>query len=349
MYYKQVPTHATNEGECMEMEFHNTIRDADEGEWTSLVGTDHIERSHQWFRTIEDSGMTRMHYVFVRENGTLAAAACCHLFKENRFKIPLLDVSSPLGLSSAFFCKTPHATEMLMKGLEEIRRREKAKGISIFELRKEGFFVLKEQLKSYIGFSMLGNTYLDLNFGNFKEYLAFLPYKARRSVKNTLKRTEKLGVSTVSTNEFARWKDVTYRLQKALCDEHNDYTLLLNKQFYDALEKNMKDTAELLLFFKDDIPLVFALFLHSPHTTHYKFVGMDPEYREYQAYFLSYYEIIKESIKRNKKRIFFGITTYEFKEKIGCQVEELFGLAKMKNPLLNAGLKAYITIFKAFR
>lgn len=329
----------------MEIEFHNTIRDADEREWTSLVGTDSVERSHQWFRTVEDSGMVTMHYVFVKDNEKLTAAACCSLLK-GMFTIPLLDVSSPLGLSSTFFSKTPQETEMLLKGLKKIQQKEKAKGISLFELRKEEFNFFKEQLKGFTGFPMLESTYIDLNFSGFKEYLAFLPYKARRSVKNTIKRAEKLGVTPVFTNEFSKWKNVTYRLQKSLCDIHKDYTLLLSKQFYDALEKNMKDTAELLLFFKDDIPLVFALFLHTPDNAYYKFVGMDPEYKEYQAYFLSYYEIIKRAIEKTQKKLYFGITTYEFKEKIGCKREPLFGLMKMGNPLLNLALKSYVKIFK---
>ena len=333
----------------MEIELHNTIREVSEREWTSLVGTDYPDQSHQWYRTVEDSGMIDINYVLVRDNEKLTAAACCRLFEENMLKMPVLDVSSPLTLSSAFFSKTSQETEMLIKGLEEIQQRERAKGMSLFELRKEEFTFFKEQLRGFTGFPILENTYLDLNFADFNEYLASLQYKSRRSVKNTLKRTERLGVKVISTNEFSKWRDVTYRLQKSLCDILKDYTMLLNRQFYDVLEKNMKDTAELLLFFKDDTPLVFALFLNTPDIVQYKFVGMDPEYREYQAYFLTYYEIIRRAIEKKQKRIYFGSTTYEFKEKIGCKRQELFGLAKMNNPLFNIGLKAYLRLFRIFR
>ena len=335
------------EGGDMDIELLTTIRDIDEREWLSLVENHSIEASYNWFKTMEDSGMVNMHYVLVRDR-KLLAAACCHRYT-GLFGIPLLDVSSPLGLSSAFFSRTPQETEMLLRKLEEIQKREKALGISIFELKKKEFDILKNQLKGFIGFPMLGNTYIDLNFTDFDEYMGFLPYKARRSVRDTIKKAKKMGVRTVLTTEFSQWKDVAYRLQKSVCDMHKDYTFLLDKKFYCALEKNMKDSAELLLFFKDDTPLVFSLVLLTPETAHYKFVGFDPEYKEYQAYFFSFYEIIRRAIEKRQKRIYFGITTYEFKEKIGCQKEELWGLARMRNLLFNAGLRAYLKIFKEFR
>jgi predicted N-acyltransferase len=332
----------------MDREIHSTIRDIHEREWTSLVGTGNLESSHQWYRTVEDSGMKDMYYVTVRDSGKLAAAACCYLFDENILRIPTLDVSSPLGLSTAFFAETPEETYMLLKGLEEIQRREKAKGISFFELKKEEFESLKPYLKGSTGYSMLDNTYLDVVFTDFDEYLASLNRKSRRSIKDTLIRGDRLGVTVSSTKEFSKWKDIAYKLQKALCDTLNDYTLLLSKQFYDALEKNMKDCAELLIFFKDDTPIVFSLVLYTPETAHYKFVGLNPDYREYQAYFLTYYEIIRKAIERKQKRVYFGTTTYEFKEKIGCQRQKLFGLTVMKNAVYNVGFKTYVKM-KAFK
>lgn len=48
----------------------DTIRDVDEKEWNTFVGGDFIERTHAWYRTVEDSGIRRMHYLFVREGSS---------------------------------------------------------------------------------------------------------------------------------------------------------------------------------------------------------------------------------------------------------------------------------------
>jgi len=329
----------------MKREITDTIRDIDEREWSTLVGNDHIERSHAWYRTVEDSGMRKMHYVVVKEKGKVQAAACCYPLTEKMYiEMPFLEVRSPLGTSLAFFSQIPEHTDTLMKGLEEICRKEQAKGILIFDLRKEEFTAIRRQVKGFIDFQEQDNTYIDLNFTDFDDYLNSLDEESWRSARMTLNRAKRWKIKTVCTNEFSTWKAVAQRLQKYTCEYHNDYKWLLTEQFYEALEKNVKENAELLLFFKDDIPILFAVSLNTPDSSLYKFMGSDSDYRKYQAYFLLYYEGIKRAIERGQKRIYYGPTTYEFKGKIGCKREELFGLAKMANPVLHLGLKSYLTV-----
>ena len=44
----------------METEIMNTIKDIDEGEWNTLAGTDFVEKSYRWYKTVEESGMTKL-------------------------------------------------------------------------------------------------------------------------------------------------------------------------------------------------------------------------------------------------------------------------------------------------
>lgn len=333
-------------GESMDIKITDTITAVDEEEWTSLAGHHKIEQSYSWFKTAEDSGIRKIHYVFVREHTTLTAAACCYPFKEKMYmELPLLEVKSPLGISSAFYLKTPAHAEMLIKGLEEIRQTEQTKGYLILDLTEEESTPIKKHLKGFTDFRTRDNTYIDLDFTDFKDYLSSLTRKRRKSIKHTLNRAQKKwGITSLFTNEFSQWKSVCHRLQKCMCDHHNDYRWLLNEQFYEALEHNMKENAELLLFFKDSTPILSVLSFNTPEIAQYRFPGIDPEYKEYQAYFLLYYEGIKRAIEKRQKRIYFGPTTYEFKEKIGCEREKLFGFAKMTNPVLNLALKSYVTV-----
>jgi len=337
-----------HEGDLMEREITDTITSVDEKEWEMFSGHDYVEKSYAWYRTVEESGMRKVHYVFVRENGTLTAAASCLLFKERMYTIgvPLLEVFTPLGTSQAFFSKTPEQAHLLVEGLEEIRKKERAVGVSILCLRKEEFTTIKNQVKGFTDFPGSDNTYIDLNFTDFEDYLSSLDGKSRRSVRITLNKAKKLNIKPLFTNDFSTWKDVAYRLQGHLCAYHKDYRWLLNDKFYEALERNVKENAELLLFFKDDIPLAFGLSVNSPTISQYKFAGIDPQYRKYHAYFLIYYEGIKRALERRQKRIYFGLTGYSFKEKIGCKREELFGLAKMKTPVFNVALQSYAKFLK---
>ncbi len=330
----------------MELEITDTIRAVTEREWEKLAGTN-PERSYRWFKTIEESGMRGMHYVLLKESGNLRAAACCYPMKERLHSIEMkfLEVRSPLGTSLTFFSETPQHASLLMKGLREIQKKEDLQGILILDLRKEEFETVKKQVEGFMEFLIGDTTYIDLDFADFNDYLSSLSRKKRKSIRHTVNKGQKrFNLKPVFTNEISKWKKVAYRLQGYLCEEHNDYRRHLTEEFYDALERNLKENAELLLFLKSDIPIFFVLSLNTPEISLYKFLGSDPDYRDCQAYFLMYYEGIRKAIERRQKRIYFGPTTYEFKEKIGCKREELFALAKMENPALNLALKSYSTI-----
>lgn len=330
----------------MDIELSDTIQDIDEEEWESLVGTDHVERSHKWYKTVEDSRMRNMHYVFVKENGELKAAACCFLFEKivYRINVPFLYVRSPLGTSLAFFSKTAEHATLLLTGLNQIRKKEKAKGFLILDLKKEEFTSVKKQVKGFAGFPKMENTYIDLNFSDFEDYLSFLDAKARRSVRITLNKANRLNIKSCITNEFSQWAKVVHNLHTYTCEQHNEYRWHITEQFCTALEENFSQKGELALFFKDETPLAFGLSLNTPEVCLYKFAGTDPKYREYHAYFLIYYEGIKRALEKKQKRIYFGPTTYEFKEKIGCKREELYGLVKIDT--LTILLKPYVKTYE---
>jgi predicted N-acyltransferase len=330
----------------MEMHITSTIQDVDEKEWNAFVGRETIEHSYAWLKTVEDSGVKAMRYVFLKDGKALTGAACSYVYEEKMYsmKVPFLQVKSPLGSSPAFFSSTPEETHMLVKGLERIRKEEKAQGMLILDFSKEESDRLRDQLKGFTELQTDDNTYIDTDYADFDDYLGSLDEDAWRSARMTLNRARRWKIKTVFTNDFPAWKDVATRLQRYQCEYHNDFRFYMNESFYDTLERTMKDSAELVLFFKDDIPLVSALSLYTGEYSIYKGAGIDPKHKKYHAYFLLYYEAIKRAIEKGHKRIYFGTTTYGFKEKIGCKRSECMGYAKMGNPVLNLALKSFLKV-----
>jgi predicted N-acyltransferase len=336
----------------MEVEIVDTIGDIREEEWNAVIKEDFPEMTHAWYKTVEDSGMRTLKYVVVRENGTLKAVACCHLYDEERLvmKTRFLEVGCPLGTARAFFSENAQQTKMLLEGVEELRRRVHAKGSMILDLGKKDYDFFKNHIRGFTTLSTKDRTFLDVDFNDFEEYLSSLNSSSRRSIRKTLHRNEnRWKIKHILTSDFSQWKGVARTLQKYTCEQHGDFRMHLTEQLYEALGRNLKEKAELTLFFKDDIPLACGMCLNSPTVAVHKFAGVDPRYKKYQAYFLLYYEGIKTAIERGQKRIYFGTTTYEFKEKIGCTIEPMFGFAKLNNPLLNVLLKFYLARFYPVR
>ncbi len=331
----------------MKMEITSTIQDANEKEWNALAGTDLPGKNYRWFKTIEESGMRDMSYVLIKESQKLVAAAACYTYPQNIYGIRtnIIKGGCPLGSARTFFCETAEHANLLLEGLTRIKNQNHARGIWVTDFRKNEFQTFQDYFHGYIPFLQFKPLYIDLKFDAFDDYLQSLRSSDRRSIKKTLNRAEKRwNIKEVVTTEFSTWKDVVYNLQRLTCEEHNDFRVLLNTEFYDALEKNFKDHAELRLFFKDDIPLAFGLVLNSSTISLHDYAGVTPKYKKYQAYFLLYYHGIKKAIERGQNRIYFGGTTRSFKKKIGCTAEPLLGFASAGNSLLNAALYPVLAV-----
>jgi predicted N-acyltransferase len=325
-----------------------SITSIDREEWERLSGCDFVEQSYDWYRVIEESRLRDMHYVFVREPRHLQAAAYCTPANEQVFHIPipLVEVHSPLGLTPAFFSQSSHHTRQLIEGIKRVAHDVGAWGMYILYLTEEEIreCYLGDQ-ESFITFPLHINTYIDLPFSDFDDYLDSLPASARRSVRKTLHRAEeRWHIQTRATTNFVQWKYRVHELQKYVCDQYGSTRWLLPLSFYDALETHLKDRAELLLCMKDEILLACGISLNSPVISQHKFSGVHPDYRKYQAYFLLYYEGIRRAIERNQKRIYFGTSNYEFKKKIGCRRENRYGLILMNTALHNGVLKIFVTL-----
>ncbi|MBU6996357.1 MAG: GNAT family N-acetyltransferase [Theionarchaea archaeon] len=333
----------------MEVRILKSIQDIDQREWEYLVGTEDVERSYGWYRAVEESGMRELTYVTIQEGGALLAAACCSPIREPIFstRVAFLEVRSPLGVTSAFHSPSPEHTHQLLDTLLEIQRTTRTRGMLVLELTRDEFSWLGPQMKGFVGFPLADDTYLDLPYKDFDDYLASLDPTTRRSARITMNRAaKKWNLRTIFTNDFLKWKDTAHRLQRYTCQSHKDPRWLLTESFYEGLENHLKDRAELAICLKEDMPIACALWLNSGGTVHIKYPGIDPGYRECHAYFLLYYETIREALQRGQKRIYFGVSTYEFKERIGCKRQNAYGFAKVRNPLLHAAVYPCIFLYR---
>jgi predicted N-acyltransferase len=330
------------------MEILNTISDIGKHQWNTLVNTRTPEGSYEWYKAVEESKMEDLYYVTLWEKGDLVAACCCFTFvrEELLLKIPLLVCWSPLSSILGFFSPSKEYTPYLLQGLEKIRNILHLPGTLIANLEPDDYKRHTPCMKGFTPFYLASTAYLDLPYTDFDDYLNSLRSSDRRSIRKTLNRAEKRWqIQHVLTNDLSKWKHVAYRLQGLTCAEHNDFKNYISKEFYESLQKTMKDKVELSIFLKDSIPLASGLCLNNEKVAVHKYAGVDPEYRQYQAYFLLYYEGIRKAIERNQSRIYFGTTTYQFKKKIGCDITPMHCFGKMANPLFNVMLNMYLRVF----
>jgi predicted N-acyltransferase len=325
----------------MKIHIVDSVRAAGEREWQEIVGPTHLDQSYGWFRTVEDSGMQKTNYVLVKDGSRLRAAACATLIRLRGYGtvIPCLTVASPLTVTPAFFSRTREETGWLLKGLRRLQRRENARGF--FILVREPRSKDAPRIRGSVTVPLEPVVRLDLGFSSFDEYLSSLPRNPKKSIKATLSKARRYGLRIVVTNEFSRWKETARRLQGFVCEQHQDWTWHLTGAFYEALETHLRDKVDLILVLKDDTPLAVFVLTRSPEAYQLRFAGIDPRYHEHHAYFFGCYETIRMTIERGARELSLGLTTYEYKEKIGGVRVPQFALGKMNSPMLDALLRIH--------
>lgn len=334
----------------MRTEIVESISKIDKNMWEELVENNFPETRYEWCKTVEESGNNNLRYVLAFERNKLIGVAICEIVKEKLFRfgisLKIIEVSSPLSNFEGFIIKDEKAILPIIKEIENLVSKEKLMGISFMNLRENMKKKIEKSLKGYHGIRLSPNTFIDINWDNFEEYLSSLKSGARRGIRNTLRRKDRYKLRIEHTKEFKKFSEQLYQLQKKVCDFHRDYKYLLPSKFYESLEKNFKDNSEVTICFKNEKILGFVLSLMDEEKIVYKFCGLDPKYKKYQAYFLFYIDGIKRAIKNKKKRIYFGKTTYGVKTERGCTKENLYAFLKARNSVLNKLASLYFKLLE---
>jgi 8-amino-7-oxononanoate synthase len=171
---------------------------------------------------------------------------------------------------------------------------------------------------------------LDLRWNSIGGYLDSL----RAHISNTMrKQLLKLDVPEFSVEVIHDYRPYSLRLEElwtGVYERSSEYDHeKLTAAYFSEINRCLNGKSFIIAIKRKDEIVSFSLGLDGSDTLYFLYTGFDERWnREYNLYFNSYYFEIQEAIKMGKKTIDYGVTAYDFKTKIGCELKPLIYFVK---------------------
>ena len=195
--------------------------------------------------------------------------------------------------------------------------------------------------KGVASLSFYPNAVLDYPYAGFEEYLNSLSRKKWRRVRSDRRTFEKQHGQIEVCHDIAPVVPDIYALYKktsAMVEKKSHYIakpLDITEEFFTQLSRFPRLNPCVLLAKIDEKIVAYCLVLQSGKTLFLKAVGLDYDLSyPTKAYFNLLYAVLDYAARQQCDTIDFGMTTYQFKQWLGCELHPATYLAGASNPVI---------------
>ncbi|MCK4797960.1 MAG: N-acetyltransferase [Spirochaetes bacterium] len=350
-----------------------SIKEINQKSWDSLVEKDKIICSYNFLKAVEESHINdcNFYYLVIYNNAhkivahtwvytmsmdivTLIKGTSKNILNFIREIFPkflivkITECGSPIALGNIISIsiksgeKRNHILDLIIDTTIDIAKKNNANFLIIRDFYKKDLEFDKEFLR--LGMFQaynLPDVQMDIHWETFDEYLKSLRYNYRRFVKKCLNVMENEKIKVEYVENFKTYVPILRKLYYNCYENAAEYRReILTEDFFYKTNEYMKDKSGVLLLKKGQEVIGFAYFLLDDYTARLLYVGFNYETKKkYLTYFNIFYQGLKFAIDNKFKKIELGVTTYEFKMKMGGEVTSLYAYIKHLNGILNFILK----------
>lgn len=171
--------------------------------------------------------------------------------------------------------------------------------------------------------SILQDTYLDIAWDHFDDYLTHLTTRRRKRVKAYIRNAEDAGVEIQEMGRASSGMPQIEMLIRGVADKHDNAFLYQPDFLHRAQAYLQPESFHTLLAWDQDEPIATVTLFRSGDELVAKWIGMNYG-RTYQTYAYHYLtiNIVKKAIDLGIRRVDFGPTSYTLKRQLGCRFED---------------------------
>jgi predicted N-acyltransferase len=339
----------------------NRIADIQADTWDSCIGPRPFADS-RWFRFLEAAlPDARPWYLVVYQDDLPVAAATCwarrhtyipfiesptlkHLGQRFLQQWPLLSCETPLTEQEGFFfaeSDPPRAlVQALTTRLRDLAWSQGAAFLGFDYLAPSMAAQLEDAVPDLIRTELPQDTYLDLTWDTFADYVADLSYRKRKNVRRELRLADKRGYSIEVWDEFAERRALLYDLVVRVHRQHGEQRIPFGPEIY-VQAKALQPKARVIAICHQGRPVACELLFRDQGALLPKLVGLDYDHTPFVYALLAYGEI-RHAIESGARRIHMGSTNYDFKRRLGCQlIPKAYGLL-VRPRWLRTGLRRWL-------
>ncbi|WP_417431193.1 hypothetical protein [Halpernia sp.] len=342
--------------------------------WNSLVAKNNILLSYEFLKALQESQPKNMQNYFAAfyiENELIGGALLQYLdfrkhsiFRESStlnlnnlsmkiFASKILIVGNNLvtGQNGFYFnldlISKTEAIKLLECSTNLVQQKIKKASLILFkDYEKTLSKIIKNKLpKVFHSFSVQPNMILELqsNWKNFEDYLESFSTKYRTRAKSAEKKLGEILKKELTLDDIKKHSKTLHQLYLQVANEADFNTFLLPINHFFTLKKYLKDDFKIFAYFENnEIICFYTLFINYEDIDTY-FLGYDKKLQKSKQLYLNMLlDMVNFGISNQKKSIIFGRTALEIKSTIGAKPQEIFGIVKHQNSLLNLILKNLI-------
>ena len=171
---------------------------------------------------------------------------------------------------------------------------------------------------------------IELRWNTFEDYLTSLKSKARHNIRNRMLRLNSQEITVELIQDFGKYSDRLEYLWNQINQKAEDYEHeKLTAKYFQEINQCLPDKSHIIAIRREGEIIAFFLCLVGDQEYFAAFAGVDYQNNnQYRLILNLHLFAIQEAVKRGKKRINFGITSYDFKLLIGSELQPLIYFVK---------------------
>jgi hypothetical protein len=247
------------------------------------------------------------------------------------------------------------AFHLVAEGMECVRQAFEQNGvpISVYLSKdyEEKYHASANTLLEYSfnEFTIQPNMVLNLseNWNDFKDYLNAFHSKYRVRARRAFKKAALIQRRELNEEDIAINMSTINGLYNQVVKNVGFNVVKLHQEYFLGLKKSLGDLFCLTGYYLGDQLIGFYTTIENGRELEAHFLGIDQSLnQDYQIYLNMLYDMVRQGIDLQKKRIVFARTALEIKSSIGAVPEEMYCYLRHRNPLSN---KFTPTIFEYLR
>ncbi|MBY8962287.1 GNAT family N-acetyltransferase [Flavobacterium sp. D11R37] len=201
---------------------------------------------------------------------------------------------------------------------------------------------------SYYKFCTQPNMIFTIRPGwqSVEDYLSELNTKYRTQHNRARKKATGITKKKLSLSEISALSARIHELYLTVAEKAAFNTFYLPLNHFEVMKRELKDNFRFYGYFQGEKLVGFNTVIKNGSDIDTYFLGYDEEIQKEKMLYLNMlYDMVAYAIKKGFKHIIFARSAMEIKSSVGAQAEEVFGIIKHTNPVLNLFIEKLFTYF----
>jgi 8-amino-7-oxononanoate synthase len=370
------------------IEYYTSIQEVPVSDWNCLVTHNAVGLETSHLRAIENSRINNIHPFYLigyQGDNPIGIAYCFSIqinlakmansyppevfetiktWKPDFMELRLIEAGHIASIGTTVEINPSFQTEFLRAfstKIDEIAKLENADLCLVRDVSSQQYAGLKTlEDTGFIPVMGFPIARMALHWENFDGYLASLKAKKR---KNTIEKQVCLQAPEISVEiieDYAPYAERLSELWTNVAQNNNGYEHeRLTPEYFKAMSFHLKGRSHVVAIKRYNEIIAYGLNLIGDEEYFGMAEGMDYAFRDkYELYANNIYEALRVACKLKKKTFNIGITTYDFKNSIGAEIEPaIYFLKALKHSdysaayadLIRKGIKQPLNHHRAFK